>query len=163
MRRAANLMNRLPVAIAPLIHRLCGGSKQRSAPPLSRILSPFLGGTRKGPPEGPSRNADRARDVDRAAARNGRIPPARFRADEGIVSHEKNVCSCPTSVRAVPVLFTKRTNSKTPGILVPGVLLLEIEREERREESIRKTKGKRFISLCSAFVPLSYRETVKGI
>ena len=34
MRRAANLINRLPVATAPLIHRLCGGSKQRSAPPL---------------------------------------------------------------------------------------------------------------------------------
>ncbi len=27
---------------------------------LSRILSPFLGGTRKGPPEGPSLSADRA-------------------------------------------------------------------------------------------------------
>ena len=27
---------------------------------LSRILSPFLGGTRKGPPEGPSPNTDRA-------------------------------------------------------------------------------------------------------
>ena len=31
-----------------------------TAPPLSRILSPFLGGTRKGPPEGPSPNVDRA-------------------------------------------------------------------------------------------------------
>ena len=63
VRRAANLMNRLPVAIAPLIHRLCGGSKQRSAPPLSRILSPFLGGTRKGPPEGSGLRHPSARKI----------------------------------------------------------------------------------------------------
>ena len=32
-----------------------------TAPPLSRILSPFLGGTRKGPPEGfPAESPDRA-------------------------------------------------------------------------------------------------------
>ena len=83
----------------------------------------------------------------------------------GDIPHGPMWASAPTvkDERVLPCMIHKKANSKTPGTEIPGVLLLEIEREERREESIRKTKGKGFISLCSAFVPLSYRETVKGI
>ena len=40
--------------------RLCGGSKQRSAPPLRLLLIDFLAEARKPPPEAPSLRADGA-------------------------------------------------------------------------------------------------------
>ena len=55
VRRAANLINDCQW------QSHLDSSALPTAPPLSRILSPFLGGTRKGPPEGyPAESPDRA-------------------------------------------------------------------------------------------------------
>ena len=69
----------------------------------------------------------------------------------GDIPHGPMWASAPTvkDERVLPCMIHKKANSKTPGTEIPGVLLLEIEREERSLSVKRKGKG------LFPYVPLS--------